>query len=188
MKPYHDPEVQEQIAQGHVLVILVLTITLCGAISLQKRRQNLCGHYLAEAVSIVCPNGVYEPTKRALFPVHLHLRWNLYERKDSTASHYPDNHETFRESFGALVNPIIRDLIASFDVTDLPDSIAIRHIHPCFVQCCSIFRSGTGQVFLVELPDIRCTVFHVERGELVNLPFSSGIQFQIFVNDVIYRF
>ncbi|UYV72708.1 hypothetical protein LAZ67_10000380 [Cordylochernes scorpioides] len=96
--------------------------------------------------------------------VHLHLRWNLYERKDSTASHYPDNHETFRESFGALVNPIIRDLIASFDVTDLPDSIAIRHIHPCFVQCCSIFRSGTGQVFLVELPGIRCTVFHVERG------------------------
>ncbi|UYV77598.1 hypothetical protein LAZ67_15001667 [Cordylochernes scorpioides] len=95
--------------------------------------------------------------------VHLHLRWNLYERKDSTASHYPDNHETFRESFGALVNPIIRDLIASFDVTDLPDSIAIRHIHPCFVQCCSIFRSGTGQVFLVELPGIRCTVFHVER-------------------------
>ncbi|UYV77178.1 hypothetical protein LAZ67_14003528 [Cordylochernes scorpioides] len=53
-----------------VLVILVLTITLCGAISLQKRRQKLCGHYLAEAVSLVCPNGVYEPTKRAqpLFP------------------------------------------------------------------------------------------------------------------------
>ncbi|UYV82326.1 hypothetical protein LAZ67_21001718 [Cordylochernes scorpioides] len=95
---------------------------------------------------------------------------------DSTASHYPDNHETFRESFGALVNPIIRDLIASFDVTDLPDSIAIRHIHPCFVQCCSIFRSGTGQVFLVELPGIRCTVFHVERGvnqnEYLNIDFS----------------
>ncbi|UYV62159.1 hypothetical protein LAZ67_1008068 [Cordylochernes scorpioides] len=70
---------------------------------------------------------------------------------------------TTMKPFGALVNPIIRDLIASFDVTDLPDSIAIRHIHPCFVQCCSIFRSGTGQVFLVELPGIRCTVFHVER-------------------------
>ncbi|UYV60751.1 PDE2A, partial [Cordylochernes scorpioides] len=110
-------------------------------------------HYLLVCMFISCSD-LSDQTKD----------WKLSRKvADSTASHYPDNHETFRESFGALVNPIIQDLIASFDVTDLPDSIAIRHIHPCFVQCCSIFRSGTGQVFLVELLGIRCTVFHVER-------------------------